>query len=159
MTRPSGIASRAALFAAFWVLLAGHEPKALAFGAVVTVGMTRWSLALCPPAGPVSLLAALRHLPGFAAGSLRGGVDVARRACARRVRLAPAWRMVPTELEGGARVLLGAELSVMPGTLAAGARGGGLLLHVLDDEAGFDASVPATDAAIAAILPEKARAP
>jgi multicomponent Na+:H+ antiporter subunit E len=158
MARPSAIAARAALFAAFWVLLAGHEPKALAFGAVVTAGVTGWSLALWPPAGTVSLPAALRHLPGFAAGSLRGGVDVARRACAPRLRLTPAWREVPTGLDGGARVLLGAELSVMPGTLAAGARDGRLLLHVLDDGAGFDASVPQTDAAIAAILLGRAAA-
>lgn len=156
--RLSGIAGRWSLFAALWILLAGAEVKALALGAVVTFCVTGWSLALWPARGRLSALALLRHLPGFAAGSLRGGIDVARLACRRDIRLNPAWRSVPIYLRGGARVALGAELSVMPGTLAAGAQDGRLLLHVLDDGAGFDAAVPATDAAIAAILRDGTRA-
>jgi multicomponent Na+:H+ antiporter subunit E len=69
-------------------------------------------------------------------------MDVARRAFAREPRLRPGWVALPVDLPAGARAALGGELSLMPGTLAAGSDEHRLLVHLLDTEAGFDRGLP-----------------
>jgi multicomponent Na+:H+ antiporter subunit E len=49
------------------------------------------------------------------------------------------------------RAAVGGELSLMPGTLAAGSRGERLLVHLIDRRAGFERAIPGTAAAIAAM--------
>ncbi|MFP4239998.1 MAG: Na+/H+ antiporter subunit E, partial [Rhodosalinus sp.] len=88
----------------------------------------------------------------FLGASLLGGLDVARRALSPRMPLAPGWVEVPVRLPDGGRVALGAELSLMPGTLAAGTQGDRLLIHLLDVEAGFEEAIPREEAAIAAMI-------
>lgn len=76
-------------------------------------------------------------LPGFVAyfavQSVRGGIDVARRAMSRSIAIEPAviehqWRLPP----GPARTLATVALNLMPGTLAIGERKEHLIVHVLD---------------------------
>jgi len=135
------IAKRTVLFAVLWVSLTGGAVDALAFG-LPTVAASVWlSLRLLPPLGALRLLRALALVPGFLAGSLAGGLDVARRAFSPRPALRPGWVAFPTRLGGGGRLALGGELSLMPGTLAAGCAGGRLLVHVLDTGAGFEKGI------------------
>lgn len=150
------IAKRSALFAAIWVILTGAATDALAFG-LPTVAAAVWlSLRLLPPVGTIRLLRALTLVPGFLRGSLSGGIDVARRAFSPRPRLRPGWVLHPTRLKGGARVVLGGELSLMPGTLAAGCSEGRLLVHVLDRGAGFEQGIAREEGRIGGVGAEAA---
>ena len=83
---------------------------------------------------------------------MSGGIDVAKRAFSPRLPLNPGWVEIPSDLPDGARVALGAELSLMPGTLSAGSAEGKLLVHLLDTDAGFDCAIPREIAEIAAII-------
>lgn len=81
------------------------------------------------------LITVFRLAPGFAWVSLLGGLDVAWRAFHPRLPLNPRWVVYPVRLPpGAARVSLGNELSLMPGTLAAGGQGDTLYVHCLDGD-------------------------
>jgi multicomponent Na+:H+ antiporter subunit E len=81
----------------------------------------------------MQLLGLLALLPGFFGRALAGGVDVARRAFHPRMPLQPGWITYRARLPAGApRVLLGADISLLPGTLVAGERDDQLLVHCLD---------------------------
>lgn len=124
------VARRLVLLAAVWTILTGGE--ALALGIPAVAAACWLSLRLLPAERPLRLTALARMAPGFAWRSLVGGLDVARRALDPRMPLDPGWIEVPVDLPGGGRVALGGELSLMPGTLAAGSEGGRLLVHMLD---------------------------
>lgn len=141
---------RALLLGGAWLTLTGAE--ALVLGVLVT-GLSVWlSLRLLPAKHPLALWRLARHLPRFLAGSVSGGVDVARRAFSSDMRLNPGWLEISSDLPDGARVALGGELSLMPGTLSAGSEDGKLLVHVLDTSAGFDSAIPREVEDIAAII-------
>jgi len=137
---------------AVWIVLSGTDAKALAVGAFAVPAATWLSLRLLPGRDRLVLWRFLRHFPSFVGGSLQGGVDVARRAISPGMPLLPGWVEVPVRLPDGGRVALGAELSLMPGTLAAGVRGDRLLVHLLDTDAGFENAIPREEAAIAAMI-------
>lgn len=143
---------RTLLFGGVWVVLAGTESKGLAVGALAVPAAVGLSLGLLPAHDRLSLWKFARHVPVFLLGSLSGGFDVARRALAPRLRLQPGWVEVPVALPDGGRVAMGGELSLMPGTLAAGTRDGRLLVHLLDRGAGFEQSISREEAAIAAMI-------
>jgi multicomponent Na+:H+ antiporter subunit E len=149
-TRP--ILGRIAVFGTLWVVLAGSEPKALAVGAVALSASVWLSLRLLPGPRHLVFRRLLGHVPAFIRGSLHGGLDVARRALSPGMPLAPGWVEVPVRLPDGGRVAMGAELSLMPGTLAAGVREDRLLIHLLDTEAGFETAIAHEEAAIAAMI-------
>lgn len=149
------IIKRALLFTAIWVILTGGSVDALAFGLPTTVASVWLSLRLLPPVGALRLMRALAMVPGFLSGSFAGGIDVARRAFSLRPALRPGWVAYPTRLAGGGRVALGGELSLMPGTLAAGCADGRLLVHVLDRGAGFEQGIAREEGRIAAISQEQ----
>ncbi|WP_209424522.1 Na+/H+ antiporter subunit E [Pararhodobacter sp. SW119] len=150
------VAHRGAMLGAIWAALSAPDPEGLALGLVAVPAAVALSLRLLPARHPLILWRLALHLPRFLAGSVTGGVDVARRAFARKMPLDPGWIDVPPEpsggLPGGARVALGGELSLMPGTLAAGCDGDRLLVHVLDRGGRFDASIPREAREIAAII-------
>lgn len=129
-TRPGLV--RAGWFAVLWLVLTGLDPASLVFGIPAIVGATVLSLRLLPPAAGCAPWRALAMLPAFLWRSLLGGVDVSRRALHPRMPLAPAWRLVPCRLGPGGRFIIGAEFSLMPGTLVAGCRQGRYLVHLLD---------------------------
>ncbi len=149
------ILHRTVLFGAIWGVLTAPGVEGLVAG-LFAVPATVWlSLRLMPAHHPVALWRLALHLPRFLAGSVTGGIDVARRAFARDMPLNPGWVELPVDLPDGGRVALGGELSLMPGTLAAGSHEGRLLVHLLDTEAGFDRTIPREAADIAAILGAK----
>jgi multicomponent Na+:H+ antiporter subunit E len=121
-------------------------------GALAVPGAVWLSLKLLPAHHGLSVWRLARHLPTFLLGSVSGGADVARRALSPRLRLRPGWVEVPVALPDGGRAFMGGELSLMPGTLAAGTRDGRLLVHLLDTEAGFERAFPREEAAIAAMI-------
>jgi multicomponent Na+:H+ antiporter subunit E len=119
------ILHRTALLGAIWGVLTAPGAEGLALG-LLAVPATVWlSLRLMPAHHPVALWRLSLHLPRFLAGSVTGGIDVARRAFARDMPLNPGWVELPVDLPDGGRVALGGELSLMPGTLAAGSHGTG----------------------------------
>ncbi|MFU8817929.1 MAG: Na+/H+ antiporter subunit E, partial [Pseudomonadales bacterium] len=82
--------------------------------------------------------------------SLRGGIDVARRAFHPRVPVAPIWYNYPLRLPpGAARVSLGNLLSLMPGTLAAGEHRESLFIHCLDGSQSLGPKIAQEEARIA----------
>lgn len=126
------IVRRALPLGGVWLALTSGAADAIAPG-VVVVGVSVWlSFRLLPAAQPLALWRLARHVPRFLAGSIIGGADVARRAVSPNMRLNPGWLEIPSDLPDGARVALGCELSLMPGTLSAGSEEGKLLVHLLD---------------------------
>ena len=121
---------RLALFTALWIILTQSE--AVVLGVAVVPAASWLSLRLLPATRPLRLLALLAMAPGFVWRSLLGGFDVGRRALDPHLPLDPDWIEVVVELPDGGRVALGGELSLMPGTLAAGSDGALLLVHVLN---------------------------
>lgn len=143
---------RLLFMSAVWVVLSGGDAKGLGVGAFAVPAATWLSLRLLPRRQHLILWRVARHFPAFVSGSLLGGLDVARRALSPRMSLSPGWVEVPVRLHDGGRVAMGAELSLMPGTLAAGVRGERLLVHLLDKGAGFEHAIPREEAAIAAMF-------
>ncbi len=135
-----------------WFVLAGVDIKAIAVGLPAVAAATGLSMRLLPGRQHLILWRLARHFPAFVGGSLLGGLDVARRALSPRMPLSPGWVEVPVRLPDGGRVAMGAELSLMPGTLAAGVRDDRLLVHLLDRQAGFERAIPREEAAIASII-------
>lgn len=145
-------AHRAGLFAALWAVLVRLDLMGLAVGAII-VPLAVWvSLRTIPARNPLDLWRLAKHLPRFVAGSVAGGVDVARRAFSPAMPLDPDWLRVPVNLSDGARTALGAEISLMPGTLAAGSDESELLIHVLARQGDTQAEIAALEAEIAAMV-------
>lgn len=122
-------------FSGLWLVFSGGDAGAWPPGLLAAGAATWTSLRLLPPSpGRIKPAA----LPGlvlrFSKQSLLGGMDVAWRALSPRLPLDPgfvacALRRLPP---GPARNAFAAELSLLPGTLAAGMEGDRLVLHCLD---------------------------
>lgn len=123
---------RAIALAGVWLVLAGTSLEALAIGSLVVPAAIALSLRLLPGGVPVRIGAVLGMVPRFVLRSIVGGADVARRAFDPGLPIDPGWIRIPLALPDGGRVALGGELSLMPGTLAAGSVDDQLLVHVLD---------------------------
>lgn len=117
-----------------WLVLTGAGSDSAAFGipaialagalAFATTPATRWRIAP---------LAALRFAGWFAVQSVLGATDVARRALALRMNLAPGFCDYPVRLPQGApRVFFANAISLLPGTLSAELEGGSVVVHSLD---------------------------
>ena len=151
-SRIACITRRGLLFALLWVGLVGADGEGLVLGLAVVPTAVALSLRLLPVAPPLRLGRLLALLPGFHARSVLGGVDVAARAFAPRMPLAPGWVVAPVALRPGLRVALGAELSLMPGTLVAGSEGDRLLMHVLDRDTASEATLQREAARLEGLL-------
>lgn len=126
---------RGICFVVFWVLLSDGDPGDLPVGIIAAAAAAWASLHLLPAAGgrlrPVALARlALR----FPVQSLIAGADVARRAFDPRLPLRPDFLHYPTRLaEGPGRHAFASLMSLLPGSLPAGADAtGGMLVHCLD---------------------------
>ncbi|MFO7576367.1 MAG: Na+/H+ antiporter subunit E [Pelovirga sp.] len=118
-----------------WWILTGGGPSTWLIG-----GLTI-ALVLVLPAPPLhsswrlSLPGLVRFIPYFLLQSLRGGLDVARRAFSPRLPLHPALLEYPLSLPpGSARIFLLNSVSLLPGTLSADLQDDCLLVHVLDQQ-------------------------
>ncbi len=117
----------------WWILTEGY-PGAWSFGLPVIVLAFLVSMAL-PTAGDWTwrLPQLLRFAFFFLGQSLRGGIDVARRALHPRLPIAPQLLEYRLRLaEGPARIFFADALSLLPGTCSVMLRGDALQMHVLD---------------------------
>ena len=150
---------RFGLLGALWLVLTGAQTGAVWFGLPVVAAATWVSLRLMPPGpGGVRLGALAAMFPGFLLRSLLGGIDVATRVVRPSMPIRPGWRALPTCLPGeGARAALGGDLSLLPGTLAAGDRDGVMLVHCLDLGQDIEGAFRAEESRIAGALGPAAR--
>jgi multicomponent Na+:H+ antiporter subunit E len=148
------VLKRFALALGLWAVLTGGDPSAWLVGVMAAIAATYMSLELLPPrAHGVRLAVVIALAPAFLWDSLRGGLDVARRALHPRLPLRPVWLAYPVRLPAGAaRVSLGNMLSLMPGTLAAGTQRDELCVHCLDGTMSVEAQLAMEEARIARSL-------
>jgi multicomponent Na+:H+ antiporter subunit E len=126
---------RAALYFAVWIVIdQSVKPANLVFGVLATMAATWVSLKLLPPSsGRVRLGRLLLLLPRFLWQSLVAGVDVARRAFAPGLPLAPGFVDYPTGLaRGSARSAFELISSLMPGSVPSGETDSTIEFHCLD---------------------------
>lgn len=139
--------------AAWWALTDGATGwDAWVIGVPAIVGAAWMSVITLPPTR-FSWAAALRYASFFVRESWLGGVDVARRAFAPRVPLAPD--IVRHELRVGpdlARVFVINTSSLLPGSLAVDCDDGMLLVHVLDRERPVSDVIDAAEERVSAML-------
>lgn len=139
---------RGLLLSLAWFVLVEADPRYLGYGLAlvpVTVALSlRWLPAGPEPASAAAsatapstgsawrrLGATLGLLGWVAVQTVRGGIDVARRALARPVRVNPVQLEVPVDLTGGARAFALGVYCLMPGTMIITAWDGGARVHSL----------------------------
>lgn len=126
---------RALGFLALWlVLMQSVKTGDLLMGLAATVAATWTSLRLLPPAsGSIRFGSLLLLLPHLFWQSFYAGVDVARRALARRPELNPGFVNCPLNFPPGmARNTFASITSLLPGTVPCGEQSAGLTYHCLD---------------------------
>jgi multicomponent Na+:H+ antiporter subunit E len=133
-------ARRFAMYFVLWLVIA---QEALLVGILAAGLATYISLRLLPAQrSAVRPLRVLKLAPGFFWASLLGGLDVIWRAFHPRMPLNPGWIVYQSRLPtAAARVALGSDVSLMPGTLAAGGREKALYIHCLDVEQTADRQI------------------
>ncbi|MCV2353357.1 Na+/H+ antiporter subunit E [Paucibacter sp. B2R-40] len=127
--------SRGLVYFGFWLLLLPSAKSGdLALGALAAAAASWLSVYLLPPAsGGIRLGALLGLLPHFLWESVRGGLDVAKRAFSPSMPLKPGFVECPMSFPPGlARNTFASITSLMPGTVPVAASDGSLLYHCLD---------------------------
>lgn len=140
--------------AVWWVLTDGAIGwDAWIIGVPAVVG-TAWLSAVSLPAHGWSWWGALRFGAFFVRESWSGGVDVARRALARRMPLAPGFVEYPVGVPSMlSRVMIINTSTLLPGSLVVDSRDGNLLVHALDvDQPAVRDTLHAAEARVAAML-------
>jgi multicomponent Na+:H+ antiporter subunit E len=119
---------------AWLVLLPSIAIADVAIGVAAAACASWVSIRLAPPGtGRIGIVALLAYVPHFLWFSLRGGLDVARRAMLADMRLLPGVVDVPTALPRGfARHTFATITSLMPGSLPCGDTPSSLHYHCLD---------------------------
>jgi len=151
-SRASTLFLRTGGAALLWWVLAGGA--AWGFGVPVIALAVGTSMVMQPTRRVhIRPLGLLRFLAFFALRSLSAGFDVARRAFAPGLPIAPAivehrLRLPP----GPARVFLADTMSLLPGTLSAALAGDRLRLHVIDTGLPHERELRAAEAAVAALF-------
>lgn len=139
------VALRLALFSLLWWVLTEGQPGSWSLGALFVALATALSLALSRPV-PWSAVGFIRFVPFFLWWSLRGGVDVAWRACAPSLPIAPGMLTYRLRLPPGrARVFMTAVISLLPGTLSAEIVRNSLFVHALDQRTSSEADLAALE--------------
>ena len=128
---------RGATYLVVWMVIAGGDADDILPGLGAAALATWASLRLMPPdplGGSVRWLEALRLFARFVRVSVLAGLDVARRALAPRMRLAPGYVNYRPQLPpSDARSLFQAMTSQMPGTIPSGTEpSGSIAYHCLD---------------------------
>jgi multicomponent Na+:H+ antiporter subunit E len=131
------VALRAALFALLWWILTDGAINSWPIGVPVVLLTALISVALLPSFS-CSLLGFIQFVPFFLYHSLRGGVDVARRALHPQLPILPGmhqhqWRLPP----GLSRVFMANTVSLLPGTLSAELDATHLRIHLLDNTSAY----------------------
>ncbi len=124
---------RAALFTSLWWILTDGAMDSWMVGAPVVLFAALVSVVLLPPFA-WSLTGTARFIPFFLWHSLRGGVDVARRALHPRLLISPGLFDYRLRLPPGLpRVFMANTVSLLPGTLSVELDEECLRVHVLDE--------------------------
>ncbi|MBE0599059.1 MAG: Na+/H+ antiporter subunit E [Desulfuromonadales bacterium] len=126
--------TRLAFLTGLWLLLTGADAGSWVIGGPAVLLATLLSLRLRSPVAwrwrPAGLL---RFVPYFLWHSLRGGLDVTRRALHPRLPIAPALVYHTLRLPPGpSRVFLANTINLLPGTLSAELQDSRLTVHMLD---------------------------
>jgi len=130
----ASLPARAAIPALFWWALTGGEPASWWIGLPAVLLAASVSAALATPLPSLPFLCGIfRFLPCFLLLSLRGGIDVSRRALSPALPLAPSCVAYPLRLPGDAAAVFFADcISLLPGTLSVELAPDRLLVHILD---------------------------
>jgi multicomponent Na+:H+ antiporter subunit E len=138
-----------------WLLIAGPDPADFAVG-IVTAALAAWASLVLLPAGEgrLRLLPLVALAARLIGQSVVGGVDVARRAFARRVPLSPGFVTYRCTLApGAARSAFATEMSLVPGTLPVDlAADGTLTVHCLDTTQPVAAAMAREEAMLRRVL-------
>ena len=142
------------IVAATWMVLTRGDGSSWIVGvpAVVTTVLIyrRFTTA---PAYRLSLKGALGFVPFFLIQSIRGGMDVARRAVAPQMQLNP--RFIPYQLrlpEGPQRVFFANSISLLPGTLTVALTADRADVHVLAYHDGIEAELRQLETRVAVLF-------
>lgn len=128
--RGARIAAHGVFFASLWAILTGNRGWSVGLPAVL---LATWVSCLATAAPRWSLTALAAFVPYFIVNSLRGGIDVARRAVDPALSIAPAIVRLELGLQtAGARVLMANVVTLLPGTLSADLDDATLSVHVLN---------------------------
>ncbi len=120
-----------------WWVLTGGRPSSWIIG-IPTIALTLWVMSLSPQSPPwhISFDGLVRFIPYFLLQSVRGGIDVARRAYSPSLPLDPQIIDFPLSLPPGrSQIFFLNSVSLLPGTLSADLVGTTLKVHVLDHKA------------------------
>jgi multicomponent Na+:H+ antiporter subunit E len=113
----------------------------------VASALVPWPVRLARP------LALVRFAGWFLVQSVRGGVDVARRALSPSLPIEPELLELTTRLPpGAARVLLADVTSLLPGTLSVDLDGDRVLVHALSGGPAVTADFRVLEARVAELL-------
>jgi multicomponent Na+:H+ antiporter subunit E len=135
VTRGRTIVPRALILCLGWWTLNEAELAGVWLGAFVVMVALGVSLALSSAGTTWRAGGLLRFAVRFFVGSIRGGVDVARRALARDLALSPTMIRYRVRLAGvSSTQLFTAAISLMPGTLSVALVGRDLRVHMLVDD-------------------------
>jgi multicomponent Na+:H+ antiporter subunit E len=146
------LALRLALFSLLWWVLTEGQPGSWPLGGLFVVLATGLSLTLSRPV-PWSAVEFARFVPFFLWWSLRGGIDVAWRACVPSLPIAPGILTYRLRLPPGrARVFLTAVISLLPGTLSAEIARNNLCVHILDKHVSSEAELAVLETKVAALF-------
>ncbi len=132
----AGMLMHLAAYVFLWAVFSGGGPSSWVVGAPAVL-LALWATYVLAPVqiphfNPVYVLV---FVPVFLRLSFHGGIDVARRAMGRRVRVAPALLDYALRLEPGTpRFFFMLCISLLPGTLSADLDGDRLTVHVLDGQ-------------------------
>jgi multicomponent Na+:H+ antiporter subunit E len=146
-------------FASLWWLLSGGAPGSWLIGVpvVLAAGWAARRLRM-GESWTISATGVLRFLPLFLWESLRGGIDVARRTLAPRLRVQPGFTLYRVGLQqDSARVFFANCVCLLPGTLAADLQGDQLRVHVLDASHDPQLELARLEHAVALIYPRHDR--
>ncbi|MCH8467143.1 MAG: Na+/H+ antiporter subunit E [Roseinatronobacter sp.] len=135
-------------------MLTGWRAESLVFGLpAVVLGAMLPLLLPRVPGWRLSLRGALAFALWFAVQSVRGAVDVARRAFAPDMGLRPGFRPYPLTLPQGApRVMFANTITLLPGTLCAEIEGDMLIVHMLDTRMALEPELAALEGRIRALF-------
>lgn len=149
--------TRLVLFALVWLVLAGTDPLSWIVGApavlLATYAAARLSTLVGEDPRPLRLVA---FVPFFVWESILGGVDVARRVLAPKLRIDPALVSYRPRLrDPAAQVVFLDTISLLPGTLSADIRKGLVQVHALDGDPAVIAGLEILEERVARLFGEE----
>lgn len=145
---------RFAIFSLLWYVLAGSDSLSWVIGAPAVLLATSLSLILASSSPPdICLYGLFRFIPFFLYQSIRGGIDVMRRALSFSQDLDPGLVSYTTLLpEGSARIFFVNTISLLPGTLSARLRENQVTIHTLDKGLPVWANIQRLEYHVAALM-------